>query len=296
MTTSVWTEGSDLSSTAGASLNLAARFWFLTAVIGQWIFVAYVASFYGIAALRGDFTAWNKRYIPGDFIGNVALAVHLVLAVIILAGGPLQLIPQLRRRAPAFHRWNGRIYLPAVFLTSMAGLYMVWVRGTAGDFVQHVGVSLDAVLIMIFAVLALRFALARDLATHRRWALRLFMVVNGVWFFRVGLMLWLFLNHGPAGFDPKTFTGPFLNFLSFANYLLPLAILEIYLQARDRGSAGHRFAVAAGLFVVTLAMAVGIFAATMVMWLPHIKPSPAKQAVITNALSSQPANTESRVR
>jgi hypothetical protein len=36
---------------------------------------------------------------------------------------------------------------------------------------------------------------------------------------------WSRTNHGPAGFDPKAFTGPFLTFWSFGNYLLPLAIL-----------------------------------------------------------------------
>ena len=35
---------------------------------------------------------------------------------------------------------------------------MVWFRGTAGDFAQHIGVSLNAVLIMIFAVIAERSA------------------------------------------------------------------------------------------------------------------------------------------
>ena len=123
---------------------------------------------------------------------------------------------------------------------------------------------------MIFAVLAVRHAIARDFKTHRRWTLRLFMAVNGVWFFRVGLMLWLVINRGPAGFNPKTFTGPFLTIWSFANYLLPLAILELYLRA-ERSSASTRFAMATGLSVLTLAMAIGIAVATKVMWLPRLR-------------------------
>jgi hypothetical protein len=265
---------SRLNSAAGTALNMAARFWFLVAVAGQWIFVTYVAVFYGGAALRGDWEAWNEvmthAYVRGHIVGNLAIAMHLLLAVVIIIGGPLQLVPQLRKYAPAFHRWNGRVYIPAVFVTSVAGLYMVWFRKSTGDFVQHLGITLDAILIMTFAVLALRYALARDLKTHRRWALRLFIAANGVWFFRVGLMLWIFLNRGPAGFDPKTFTGPFLSFLSFADYLLPLAILEIYLRVRERGGAPSRFAMAAGLVILTLAMGVGIFIATMGMWLPRM--------------------------
>ncbi|HXH39215.1 MAG TPA: DUF2306 domain-containing protein [Thermoanaerobaculia bacterium] len=263
---------STADSAGGTALKVAARAWFLLAVIGQWIFAFYIAYVYGVAAMRWQSAATTpKHFAAGDTMGNVAMAAHLVLVAIITAGGPLQLIPQIRSYAPSFHRWNGRLYMLIIFPASIAALYLVWIRGTVGDFVQHVGVSLDAVLIMIFAVLAVRYAMARDIQTHRRWALRLFMVVNGVWFFRVGLMLWIVLNHGPAGFDPKTFIGPFISFWSFANYLLPLAVLEIYLRTRDGSSVRGRLAMAAGLVVLTLAMGVGIFVATMVMWLPRIK-------------------------
>jgi hypothetical protein len=274
MSTTVWTERADLSPIAGAALKLAARFWFVVAVVGQWFFVAYVVAFYGGSAIQGNLDAWNKvlpnGHTPGATMSNVAVAVHLLLAVVIMVGGPLQLIPQLRRIAPSFHRWNGRIYIPAVVLTSIVGLYMVWSRARAGHLIQHLGISLDAALIVLFAAAALHYAIARDIRTHQRWALRLFMVVNAGWFFRIGLMEWVFFNRGPVGFDPDTFTGPVLNFLAFADYLLPLAILEIYLRTRDRGSAGGRLAMAGSLFVLTVMMGIGIFAAAMVMWIPRM--------------------------
>lgn len=274
MSASVLTLGSDLDSAANTALKLAARFWFVVAVIGQWLFVYYVAAFYGGSAVRGNLKAWNEvlpnGYTPGHTLSNAAVATHLLLAVLIMGGGPLQLIPHIRRKAPAFHRWLGRLYMPAVFVTSFAGLYMVWSKGITKHLPQHIGVSLDAVLIMTFAALALRYALRRNIRTHEKWALRLFMVVNAGWFFRVGLMFWVVVNQGPAGFDPKTFTGPFLTFLSFADYLLPLAILELYLRTKERAGVTGRFAMAAGLAVLTLAMGVGIFAASMVMWLPRM--------------------------
>ena len=43
------------SSLADKALRGAATTWFLAAVIGQWIFVYYVAAFYGGAAVQGDF-------------------------------------------------------------------------------------------------------------------------------------------------------------------------------------------------------------------------------------------------
>jgi len=258
---------------ADIALKATARFWFLVAVIGQWIFVVYIVSFYGGAAVRGDLARWGQglrhAYVPGYHMGNFVLAMHLVLAVIVTVGGPLQLIPQLRACVPAFHRWNGRVYLLTTFTISITALYLMWIRGgTAGGAVLHAGASLNAVLIMFCAAMALRYALARKFDVHRRWALRLFLVVSGFWFFRVGLMLWIILNKGPVGFNPETLQGPFLDFLSFAGFL-PLAVLEIYLRVRDRTGAPGKFAMAASLLVLTVAMGIGIFGATTEMWLPR---------------------------
>jgi hypothetical protein len=262
------------SFSADAALKMTAKFWFVVTVIGQLVFAYYVAAYYGGSAIQGNWEKWNKIFthghVPGDIIGNVAVGAHLLLAVIVTVCGPLQLVPQIRAYAPTFHRWNGRVYLLAAIVTSIAGLYMLFNRGIIGSTAQHIAIGLNGVLIMLCAGLALRYALARDFVTHRRWALRLFLLVSGVWFFRIGLMLWLVVNKGPAGFDPVTFTGPFLYFLSFANYLLPLAVLEMYFYAKDKAGAQGRFAMAVGLFVLTIAMAAGILFATKLMWLSRL--------------------------
>jgi len=259
---------------ADKALKAAAQFWFLVAVIGQWIFVYYVTVFYGGSALVGDLEAWSKAgpqgIIPGDTLGNLALAMHVLLAAIVMFGGPLQLIPAVRARFPTFHRWNGRIYIPAVFIASISGLYMILTRGSAGAPVMHIGTSLGGILIIVFGILAVRYAVARDIKTHRRWALRLFMVVNAVWFFRVGLMAWIMINQGPVGMDMKTFTGPFLTFWAYGQYLLPLAVLELYLRVQGKSAAIAKAAVAGLIFVMTIIMGVGVFAATMNMWLPKL--------------------------
>jgi hypothetical protein len=73
------------------------------------------------------------------------------------------------------------------------------------------------------------------------------------------------INGRPVGFDPETFQGPFLTFLSFAQYLLPLAVLELYLLTQNRGGPAGRYAMAATLVVLTVAMGMGVFAHTMFM-------------------------------
>jgi hypothetical protein len=279
----------ELSSVADTVLKAAVRFWFVVAVIGQLMFAFTVASFYGMAGVRGDWRAWNKGmahgYVSGDSMGNLAVAVHLASAVIVTLAGVIQLIPQVRDRAPSLHSWNGRLYIVTAFTISIAGLCMMWVRGSVGDLSQHLGQSLNAVLIMLCAVMALRYAVARDFKTHRRWALRLYFVVSASLFIRAGLFLSLFLNRGPFGFDPTTFSGPFLTFLSFAQYLLPLAVLEIYFRAQARPRA-PRFATAAGLLILTIVMGVGIFAVTMGAWLPRVKAAYDNRTSIAETLSA----------
>jgi uncharacterized membrane protein len=280
---------------ADRTLKAAAGFWFVVVVLGQLVFAFTVASFYGLTAARGNWQQWNKSmvhgYSPDHPVGNLVVAIHLTSAVIILLSGAIQLVPQIRRRAPLFHRWNGRIYVVTAFTVSLAGLYMTWVRGTVGDLSQHIGQSLDAVLIMLCAVMALRYALARDFKTHRRWALRLFMVVSASLFIRAGLFLSLVLNHGPFGFDPVTFSGPFLTFILFGQYLVPLAVLELYLRTQDRAGAAGRFAMAAGLFVLTLMLGAGIGAVTVAVFLPNIKRAYDSRTSIAETLSATIASS-----
>jgi len=289
-TAETWQKQHSLEAFAGAALKAATRLWFAVAFIGQLLFAFTVASFYGGTAARGDLQAWNKSmthgYLPGDRVGNLVIAIHLISAVIIILAGTIQLIPQVRNRAPLLHRWNGRLYVLTAFTISLAGLYMMWMHGTVGDLSQHLGNSLMAVLIMFCAVMALRYALARDFKTHRRWALRLYLVVSASLFIRAAIFLSLFLNRAPFGFDPATFQGPFLTFLSFAQYLAPLAVLEIYLRVQDRSGAAGRMAMAASLFMLTVALGAGIFAVAMTKWLPSIQAAYDSRRSIAQTLSA----------
>ena len=256
---------------SSAALKAAARFWFVVVVIGQLIFASAIAAFYGRAAGRGDFDAWNRvmthGYVPGQRLGNVAVGIHLASAVIVILGGALQLLPRIRRSAPALHRWNGRIYIVAAFAISAAGFYMLWVRGSVGDLSQHLGQSLDGVLILLCAVMALRHARAGDFRKHGRWAMRLYLVVSASLFLRASLILTV-----PLGIDPGAVSGAFLTGLSFAQYLVPLAVLELYWRARDHAGAPGRIAMAAALSMLTMVLGmIGIAGATMSLWLPSLR-------------------------
>jgi hypothetical protein len=250
---------------AGRTLGAAASLWLFTAVAGQWLFFIYIAGFYGPSTLRGDMAAWNrntlllKGYAPGDTVGNIAFGAHALLAGIIAFGGALQLIPPLRSRWPALHRWNGRLFMITALGVSLTGFYMVWVRHTSTSLAGAIAISLNGALILGSAILAWRAARRRDLVAHRQWALRLYLVANAQWFTRVGFFAWLLIGRGLLH-APSALTGQVFDAWTFGCFIVPLGVLELYLRAQDSTGSAGRIAMAGGLVALTALMAVGIFA------------------------------------
>jgi len=265
-TASVTIEKPRLAS-ANAALNRAAKFWFLVAVAGQWAFLYYIAAFYGPSTFGGNFQAWNlnrmlfKGYVAGDTAGNLAFAAHALLAGVIAFGGALQLMPRLRQAVPALHRWNGRVFLVTALGLSLSGLYMVWVRHANPTLTGDIGTSMNAALIIGCGAMAWRAARARDFERHRRWALRTYMVANAQWFTRVGAFAWIIVTQGAA-------LGAFFRFWTFGCFLVPLAMLELYLRTQDAGSPRLRYAMAGGLVASGLLMIVGIVGVAALVYGP----------------------------
>jgi uncharacterized membrane protein len=263
----------DWDCLAEKSLNGAATFWLIVALTGQMLFLYYVLGFYAGPTLQGNFEAWSRNerlphgYVAGDTFGNIMFAIHVLFAAVMTLGGTLQLIPALRRRVPALHRWSGRVYVATAVTLAVGGLLMVWVAERRNNLWGAFAISLDAVLIIAFAAVALRYAIARDIVNHRRWALRLFMVANGVWFMRVGYMAWILVNQEPVGIANNG-TGPFDIFWAVGCFLLPLAFLELYLRAKDQGSRQQKFVMSGAIVVATAVMAIGIGGAYMAFWRP----------------------------
>ncbi|UKK83456.1 DUF2306 domain-containing protein [Sphingopyxis sp. BSN-002] len=254
-------------------LGRAATFCYLAIAAGQLLFTAFILAFYYPSSLSGNFAAWNakpliKGFVAGDASGNLFFAAHVLMAAVITFGGLVQLVPAIRSRWPAVHRWNGRLYLLSALALALGGLWLTWGRGTWLNLIGAFGISLDALLILAFAAMAYRTARARRFADHRRWALRLFAVASAVWFMRVGYMAWGIASGG-AGIG-KAMDGPFDIFLAFANSLLPLAVTELYLRAGAHGTPAAKTSVAALLGVSGLVILAGSAGAWMMMWSPYL--------------------------
>ena len=194
----------------------------------------------------------------GDDAGNRFFGFHALAAGIVALGGALQFVPQIRNRWPRFHRWNGRLFLVTVVGLSLSGFWLVWERGSAPTVLHGVATTVNGGLILLFAGLAWRAAVQRRFDAHPRWALRLYLVSNAQWFLRVGLFSYMVLNMA-AGRKPAM-SDPFLIAWIPGCYLVPLGVAELYLRARDRGGPVTRLALALLIVLLTLAMAVGVFA------------------------------------
>lgn len=258
---------------ARSALRRAAIAWFLVAAVGQAAFITFILAYYGSRTITGNFAAWNDKslitgYVAGDHPGNAVFAAHVLLAALVTLGGLMQLVPAIRRRFPAVHRWTGRTFLVIACFMALSGVWLSVVRGTYLSVISAVAILIDGVLILAFAVLAWRYARKRRFDLHRAWALRAFMVVSGVWFLRVGLMGWVIVSGG-AGMN-RTLSGPADIVLTFGSYLIPLALLEVYLAAERSPRPAAKLATAALILAATAYTALGVFGTVAFMWGPHL--------------------------
>lgn len=261
-------------SVATRALRWAGVVWFLVAALGQAAFIWFILAFYGARTAAGNFAAWNDKplidgYIDGDHAGNFVFAAHVLLASVVTFAGLMQLVPPLRRAFPAWHRWTGRTFLVIACFMALSGFWLTMVRGTSLSAISSVAIVIDGLLILVFAGLAWRHAVRRRFESHRIWAMRTFMVVSGVWFLRVGLMGWVIVNQGPVGMT-QTLSGPADIVLTFGSYLIPLALLELYLRAGRGSHAGLKAFTAALVFAAAAFTAVGVFGTIALMWGPYL--------------------------
>ncbi len=257
------------------SLNTLVKLWFVAALVGQWFFAVYVFLISVLPVISGkpmsaDFSHMITGLIVGDDKGNFILFAHLMPAAILSFCGVLQLVPHIKLRYLAFHRWNGRLFLLLGLIGALTGLYLTWIRGSRLSDIGAVGVTINGLLIPIAVYLAWQYARKGKFDAHKRWAVHSFMLVNGVWTLRLYLMGWFIVNQGPNG-NNDTLDGPADMFFSFACYLLPMLIVELVFWAKKQGNTLRVVGVSIIMGLGTVITAIGVIGAAAFMWLPRIQ-------------------------
>ena len=253
---------------ANQSLKYTTMCWFVTALLGQWFFFYYIMGFYGTSVINDNMEYWNvvferfgvTPFHAGDSLGNFVFAAHAIGAGIVAFGGALQLIPKVRNSFPKFHKVNGYVYLVTVFCLAASGFYLVWIRDPDPIGIPEIGTTINGFLILAFAYFTVRFAIKKNIATHRKWALRLFFVSNAQYTLRLGTFSYL-VTGNMLGMNPA-FGDPFFYMWTFGCYVLPLLTLQLYFYAQEKGSIGVKYATTGVLSVITLLMIMGMIGYT----------------------------------
>ncbi|QUI62627.1 DUF2306 domain-containing protein [Pseudoalteromonas sp. A22] len=248
---------------ANKLLKYSAIFWFSVILAGQWFFFYYIIKFYGMSVINDNMEIWNRwepmgntPHKAGDIAGNMLFFVHVMGAGIVAFGGALQLLPKVRAVLPTFHKINGYTFLVTVFFLAISGFYLSWVRGASPNLISEIGTSINGFLILGFAYMTVKTAISKDIANHRKWAIRLFLVSNAQWFLRVGVFSY-FITSTAAGVTPA-FGDPFFPMWTFGCFLLPLAAAQLYFYGSQSKRPHVKVITSFVLVVLTVLMSLGI--------------------------------------
>ena len=167
--------------------------------------------------------------------GLAFLLLHTTMGAVALALGPFQFSNRLRRRAPAWHRATGKVYLVGVVLSMLSGLAYLFTTPMQAVFsgamfwVALVGLDLMVLLTAGLAYIAVR---QRAFAEHRAWMAFNFGLLLATPVLR---LLWIFFGWAFPGKPQATAN------LAITTFLLPLCVTGMLLWvALQNGNAPCR--------------------------------------------------------
>ena len=257
---------------AKTALDLSVKSWFVIALTGQWAFAVYILLVYVVSQFvgieLGDIVP-AQSFKKADGMDLALAFLHVIPAVYLSLLGCTQLVPAMRNKYRAFHRWNGRIFFTLGISGALTGLYLQWGAGFRLSDIGSLGITLNGILIPIAIFLAWKHAINKRFDLHMRWAVHSFLLVNAVWTFRLYLMGWYMVNQGPNG-NNSTLDGPADIMLTFACYLLPMALAELYFWSKKQKHSTPIWWATSVMFVGALITLIGGVSAGLMMWAPRI--------------------------
>lgn len=154
------------------------REWWIPTSLLALTFVPVVAGIFRVAELAaGEPDETNQRF----FDSPLPVVVHVLGACIYCILGAFQFMPSFRRRRPRWHRWSGRVLVPAGLAAAVSGLWMT----VFYPLLEHDNAVLMVLrlffggLMVVGLVLGLVAIRRRDVRTHQRWMARAYAVAQG---------------------------------------------------------------------------------------------------------------------
>lgn len=186
-----------------------------------WFALVALSAYYLYRAINYRFIVPN-RLGPDLFNKQIWYFTHLVTALPVISGAPLQFIPSLRAARPALHRLIGRIYVGGATVAALTAIYLGGIVG------EYEGSRLPIVLLgslwLFFTLSAWRCAVNRNFVAHRLFMIRSYgLALVLVWLrLMYSLQDWLFFYVTDADMRDAT--------REWASWVVPLLILEAWLS------------------------------------------------------------------
>ena len=121
------------------------------------------------------YRAVDYRFLQADRLGPTLFnkqlwySSHVLLALPVVFGAPLQFLPGLRQSAPRIHRWIGRVY---VFGASGAAMLAIYLGATTEYEESRLSIVITGALWLFFTLAAWRAAVAKNFVAHRAFMIR----------------------------------------------------------------------------------------------------------------------------
>lgn len=180
--------------------------WVFFLVCGFYAFYAFYMGLVEILFQQGLIAEAKPRAVPLIFI------IHALAGGIVLLIGPLQLNRRLLGKKQTLHRVLGRVYVAAIWISSIGGLWSAIFFEV--DIVAKIVFGVLAILWFGTTTIAFLRILKRDIAVHREWMIRSFSLS----LFFVSFSFWV---PGLASTSlPKAISYPLAVFLSWSLNLL----------------------------------------------------------------------------
>ena len=254
-------------------LTIGQKVWLVSLMTAQLVFVVYLAAGYGFTGITQGLAEWKRfnstAYVSNDALGNAMYAAHVLLAILMIIGGSLQLIPAIRSRFGKFHRYNGRLFVVLACCISLAGMYLIIVRGTVGDLFMHSLTSFSGLVVLFASFFAVKAARSKQFVLHQQWALHLFVAANSVLFFRLFIFAWM-IGFGTLGINTADFTGPTVYAISVLSYVAPHLVLLALRYASGTKETWLKVTLGSLLLLTSGVFLLGLFALSVGNWYPLI--------------------------
>ncbi len=115
---------------------------------------------------------------------------HIAFGIISILTGAFQFIKSFRKRWLSAHKTIGKVYLLAIFISSICGFIVA--QFATGGLISRLGFSILAVLWFYFTFQGFKYAKAGDIPAHKVWIYRSFALTFSSFTLRIFLLGALF--------------------------------------------------------------------------------------------------------